>query len=462
MNDIVKLKILNITSDGAGIARTEQGVIFVQRALPGEIVTAKIFERHKDFALAKIIEINQAHPERVKPKCEHYYKCGGCQLQHASYKLQLELKAMIVRDAMIRLGGFDADLFKDLNCTASPNSWGYRNKAAFPVQAMQGVKQKQKFITGFYRAGTHRIEPIKNCPVNAEALNKIYESILKGLNDLQLDGYNEADNTGKLRHIIMRTGINTGQNLLSFVINGKLSAKAVKSLIALGNKTSPDTITLNHNSRPGNTILGNHTESLTGNGIIAERLDNYTLNFDTASFFQVNTLQAENLFKYASSLVLGCKPCGDEHKDINILELYSGVGSLTCYLAGLSPDIKVTSIEDWRGAVKMAERNLKLNNLGGKVSALCGKSEELINDLELRDYDAVVMDPPRDGCNRAVLNAIHDMNIKKIIYVSCNPATLARDCKILAGFNYKLKSLRAFDMFPQTAHVESVALMELE
>lgn len=457
MNNILKLKITGITSDGDGIARSEtHGIIFVSRALPGEIITAKIFERHKDFALAKIIEINQAHPERVTPKCEHYYKCGGCQLQHASYNLQLKLKAMIVKDAMTRLGGFDANLFENLECVASPKEFGYRNKAAFPVQAAQNLNHKnQKLVTGFYRAGTHRIEPVKNCPVNDDALNKMYASILGGLNDLNLDGYNEDDNTGKLRHIIMRTGkprraeIDTQQNLLSFVINGKLSAKSIKSLIALGNKTKPDTITINHNSRPGNTILGNHTESITGKGIISEKLDKYTLNFDTTSFFQVNTLQAENLFKYAASLVDGAK---------SILELYSGVGSLTCYLADKSEH--VTSIEEWRSAVKMAERNLKLNNLGDRVNALCGKSEELIEDLELRNYDAVVLDPPRDGCNRAVLNAIKDMNINKIVYVSCNPATLARDCKILRNFNYNLKSIKAFDMFPQTAHVETVAMLE--
>ena len=173
------------------------------------------------------------------------------------------------------------------------------------------------------------------------------------------------------------------------------------------------------------------------------------MNFDTTSFFQVNTLQAENLFKYASSLVDGAE---------SILELYSGVGSLTCYLADKSEN--VTSIEDWRSAVKMAKRNLRLNNLGDRVNALCGKSEELIEDLELRNYDAVVLDPPRDGCNRAVLNAIKDMNINKIVYVSCNPATLARDCKILRNFNYNLKSIKAFDMFPQTAHVETVAMLE--
>ena len=451
MNNILKLKITGITSDGDGIARSEtHGVIFVSRALPGEIITAKIFDQHKDFALAKIIEINQAHPERVTPKCEHYYKCGGCQLQHASYNLQLKLKAMIVKDAMTRLGGFNDFNFENLECVASPKEFGYRNKAAFPVQAAPASNRKnQKLVTGFYRAGTHRIEPIKTCPVNDDALNEMYQSILGGLNDLNLDGYKEEDNTGKLRHIIMRTGQHTKQNLLSFVINGKLSAKAIKSLIALGNKTKPDTITINHNSRPGNTILGNHTESITGNGIIAEQLDKYTLNFDTTSFFQVNTLQAENLFKYASSLVDGAE---------SILELYSGVGSLTCYLADKSEN--VTSIEDWRSAVKMAKRNLRLNNLGDRVNALCGKSEELIEDLELRNYDAVVLDPPRDGCNRAVLNAIKDMNINKIVYVSCNPATLARDCKILRNFNYNLKSIKAFDMFPQTAHVETVAMLE--
>lgn len=441
--EILTLTITGINSEGAGISRTESGVVFVHGALPGEKVRAEIVARKKDFTVADVTSIIESSHGRVIPKCKYYGRCGGCQLQHADYGLQLQLKAGIVRDAMTRLGGFSQEIFDGLECEPSPKFWGYRNKAAFPVQSFNG-----RIVTGFYRAGTHRLEFIRSCPVNAKRLNEIYSKILDGLNQnhYPFDGYNEQTNTGKLRHIVTRTGINTGESLLSFVINGKLSAKSVKALASLGNLARPNTLTLNHNSKPGNVILGNYTENLTGTGLISERLGKFLLTFGTASFFQVNTGQAEKLFSYASSMAGGAK---------NILELYSGAGALTCFLAEGAKNI--SSVEEFRPAVKIAVKNLAANNFGN-VRAFCGKSEDVIADL--RDsYDAVVLDPPRDGCERSVIEAVNDFGVKRVVYVSCNPATLARDCKILAGHGYELESVRAFDMFPQTAHVESVAVM---
>ena len=441
-NEILELNITALSTDAAGIARTSKGVIFVHGALPGETVKAEIVMRKKDFSVADVVEIIKPSPDRIKPKCKYYGHCGGCQLQHADYDAQLKLKADIVRDAMTRIGGFNPEIFRDLICEPSPKSWAYRNKAAFPVQGF-----KNKIITGFYRAGTHRLELIRYCPVNAEKLNEIYRKLLDGLENpkikLPFDGYNEQTNKGKLRHIIARTGINTGESLLSFVINGKLSDRAVKSLISLGISARPDTITINYNSKPGNVILGIHTENLTGSGLISERLGNYKLMFDTTSFFQVNTGQAEKLFSYAANLAAGYE---------NILELYSGTGSLTCYLAENAKH--VTSIEEWRSAVRTAAKNLSSNNFNN-VDTLCGRSEEIIDDIH-ENYDAVVLDPPRNGCERSVIETIVKKNIRKVIYVSCNPATLARDCKILSEHGYKIASAKSFDMFPQTAHVETV------
>ncbi|MBR1657055.1 MAG: 23S rRNA (uracil(1939)-C(5))-methyltransferase RlmD [Synergistaceae bacterium] len=440
---VIPLEVTGISSDGSGIARTESGVVFVQGALPGEKVKARIVARKKDFMIADTVSVEEASEGRAVPKCKYYGRCGGCQLQHADYKTQLKLKANLVKDAMIRIGGFGHENFEGLECEASPEFWGYRNKAAFPVQGLNG-----RIVTGFYRAGTHRLEFIRTCPVNAKRLNEMYGKILDGLegNRYPFDGYDEAKHTGKLRHIITRTGINTGESLLSFVINGRLSAKSVKSLVSLGSSARPDTLTLNHNSKPGNVILGTYTENLTGSGLITERLGKYRLMFDTASFFQVNTGQAEKLFEYASSRAEGAK---------NILELYSGTGSLTCWLAEKAES--VTSVEEWRGAVKMAAKNLEANNFAN-VRALCGRSEDVIGELK-DEYDAVVLDPPRDGCDRAVIEAVSEFGVKRVIYVSCNPATLARDCKILSGKGYRLESVRAFDMFPQTAHVETVCLL---
>ena len=442
-NERITLEVSALSSDGTGISRTDRGIIFVQGGLPGEIVRAEIVSRKKDFMIADTLSVERPSPDRVIPKCKYYGKCGGCQLQHTSYDSQLRLKAELVRDAMIRIGGFERDKFAGLECEASPSSWGYRNKAAFPVQTLRG-----RIITGFYRAGTHRLELIRTCPVNAERINFMYSKILDVLdqNALTLTGYDERTNTGKLRHIITRTGINTGDSLISFVINGKLSAKGVKSLISLGSASRPSTITMNHNSKPGNVILGTYTENITGSGLITERLGKYKFMFGTSSFFQVNTGQAEKLFAYASS------QAGDAK---NILELYSGTGSLTCYLADKAKSI--TSIEEFRGAVLMAMKNLRSNGFDN-VRTLCGRSEEVIADLKDK-YDCVVLDPPRDGCARPVIDAVNEFGVKKIVYVSCNPATLARDCKIFSSYGYNLVSIKSFDMFPQTAHVESVAVL---
>ena len=441
--EILTLTVSGINSSGDGISRTESGVVFVHGALPGEKVRGKIVARKKDFAVADTVSVIEASAGRVIPRCKYYGRCGGCQLQHADYGLQLQLKAGIVRDAMTRIGGFSPEIFAGLKCEPSPEIWHYRNKAAFPVQDSNG-----RIITGFYRAGTHRLELIRNCPVNAKRISEIYSRILDGLtqNHYPFDGYNESNHTGKLRHIITRTGINTGESLLSFVINGKMSAKSVKALASLGNLARPDTLTVNHNSKPGNVILGNYTETLTGSGVISERLGNFLLTFGTGSFFQVNTGQAEKLFTYAANMAEGSR---------NILELYSGAVALTCFLAGNAEN--VASVEEYKPAVKMAVKNLEANNFGN-VRTFCGRSEDVIADM--RDsYDAVVLDPPRDGCDRAVIEAVNNFGVKRVVYVSCNPATLARDCKILAGHGYELESVRAFDMFPQTAHVETVAVM---
>ncbi|NLL36700.1 MAG: 23S rRNA (uracil(1939)-C(5))-methyltransferase RlmD [Fretibacterium sp.] len=435
------LTIDAFSSDGSGIARTEEhGVIFVKGALPGETVEAEMYSRRRDFSLARTLQVLSPTPGRVEPSCPVYGSCGACQLQHASYELQLELKAGVVRDALIRIGGFEVG---PLTCTASPDIWGYRNKASFPIQAVRG-----RPTAGFYQANTHRLIPLDTCPVNARPLNDIYQAVQTRLADLPLYAYDERKHKGELRHLVIRAGLRTEENLLSFVINGRLSAKQVKALAAVSRfLPRSTTLTLNHNSKPGNVILGARTEALVGDGLLSEHLDDWTLTFDTTSFFQVNTKQAEQLYRHVRESVRGA----DE-----ILELYSGVGSLTCYLA---MEGRVTAIEEWRSAVKMAERNMAANGL--EATLLCGRAEDLVEGLKEK-YDCVVLDPPRGGCDRSVIDAIASLKIPRVVYVSCNPATLARDARILAEHGYRLNSVQAFDMFPQTVHVETAVLMSIK
>jgi len=446
----VELTIEKMSSDGNGIARTGEGVIFVSGALPGEVVEAEISQRKRDFALARVTRVIQPNPKRITPACPSFGTCGGCQLQHASYGLQLEIKADIVRDALTRIGGFTSTAVlgaanvQRVKCEPSPSQWGYRNKAAFPVRKIKG-----KPTAGYYEAGSHRLALLRSCPVNAAPLNSLFTAIQGELPSLYLGVYDEREHKGALRHIVLRAGIYTGQTLASLVVNGRLSAKNMNSIAglcrALKNVT---TFTLNHNSRPGNTILGDRTEAIKGDGCISEKLDEWTLRYDTSSFFQVNTDQAIAIYRHVRDLASAGKA-----KDV--LELYSGVGSLTCYLARAE---QLTAVEEWRSATGLMSKNLESNGLTN-VMVINGKAEDVMTRLS-GPHDLLVMDPPRSGCERPVLDRIIKMKINRVIYVSCNPATLARDAKVLKEAGYTLKSVRAFDMFPQTVHVETVVLME--
>lgn len=437
--ETVVLKIEKLSSDGSGIARTDEGVFFAEGALPGERVVAEIVRRKKDFTLSRTVRILEPSPGRIEPRCPVFGLCGGCQLQHASYPFQLELKASIVRDALTRIGGFEPPEFE---CVPSPRQWAYRNKGSFPIKKIKG-----KPTAGFYQAGSHKLVRIDSCPVNAGPLNRLFAIMQTELPKLPLDAYDERQHQGALRHLVLRAGLNTGQTLVSLVINGRLDARAMNSIAGLSRPLKDiAALTLNHNSRPGNVILGDRTEALKGDGTITERLNDRTFVFDTSSFFQVNTDQAEHLYAYVGELAQG----------ENALELYSGVGSLTCWLSHLN---SVKAVEEWSSAVEFMKKNLALNGVTN-VTPLQGKAEERIAELD--GYDLVVMDPPRTGCERAVLDRIAEVRPRRVVYVSCNPSTLARDAKILRTAGYALKSVRAFDMFPQTVHVETVALLELE
>ena len=447
----MELTVEKISSDGRGIARTCDGVIFVSGALPGEVAEAEVVERKRDFAFARIRRLIQANPRRAAPICAVYGTCGGCQLQHASYELQLEIKADVVRDALSRIGGFELDCnLSSLVCQPSPQLWGYRNKASFPVRKIKG-----KPTAGFYEANSHRVTLFENCPVNAVPLNELFYIMQSELPGLQLDVYNEREHKGALRHIILRAGIHTGQTLVSLVLNGRLNARNMKRIIQLSRHLkNATTFTINHNSRPGNVILGDRTETIKGDGLISEHLDDWLLRYDTSSFFQINTDQACTLYRHAQNLARA-------GKNSNILELYSGVGSLTCYLSEAN---SLIAVEEWGRAADLMEQNLKDNGIRN-VRVSKGKADELMAGLSVKDdipgpYDLVVLDPPRSGCERAVLERIMELGIGRVIYVSCNPATLARDAKILKEGKYALKSVQAFDMFPQTVHVETVVLME--
>ncbi|GHS89325.1 23S rRNA (uracil-5-)-methyltransferase RumA [Synergistales bacterium] len=375
-----------------------------------------------------------------------------------------------MKDALTRIGGVDSADLPNIECVASPERWGYRNKASFPIRKISG-----RPTAGYYAENSHYLIPLKTCPVNAAPINRLFEIVQREMPNLNIDAYDERTENGPnrnaplssggsahrasgLRHLILRNGTNTAQTLLSFVVAGRLDAQKMKNITSLGYLLRKEltTLTLNHNSRPGNTIHGDRTEILSGDGMIEERLDTFTLAYDTTSFFQINTKQAVQLYRYVAGVAR-------ESGASNILELYSGVGSLTCFLCGKNArPPRLLAVEDWTPAVVLMEDNLERNGITG-VDIEPGKAENVISTMELErdtDYDMVILDPPRAGCDGAVLNGILKLAPRRVVYVSCSPSTLARDVKILRGGGYGLKSIKAFDMFPQTLHVETVVLLE--
>ncbi len=436
-----------VNSAGQGIGRVNDGrTIFIEGALPGEHVIAAVQQEKKNYIKARVERVIEANSQRREPPCKWYRSCGGCQLQHADYELQCRIKSMLASDALRRIGGFDLD--GEIPCVPSKNEWRYRNKASFPVRS-RGTNG----TIGFFKNGSHEIVPIDRCPVIGDRANKLYATIKYMIEHGQFCCYDEKKNTGWLRHVIIRSARDCEELLLVLVVAAKPQGEALSSLEDLYDhlKASfPELrgLVLNINPDEGNVIVGKETMLVKGEDLLTERLGRYELDYDGTSFFQANAAQASEMFEYAASLVEGQ----------NLLELYCGVGALTVFLARKAAHIK--AVEIWPSAVELAGKNGKFNEIED-LEVLEGAAEKLDLHELLNGIDCVVVDPPRTGCEKNVIEAIASSAVKRVLYVSCNPATLARDAAFLrdAGFTLDTKSLKVFDMFPQTCHVETVALL---
>ena len=444
----VFLRTEKISSDGSGIARTPEGlVIFVPGALPGEAMRATVSLRKKEYAIAVPDELLESHPLRQQPFCPVFSSCGGCQLQHAAYALQLELKRAIVQDCFERIYKKKSFLLVP-SCIPSPEQTGYRNKTSLPVRNRDG-----KFVMGYFSRRSHDIVPITNCPVAARHINNAFSAISGTLSTLGLAPYDEKNGKGILRHAIFRQSMENNDILVSLVLAETLSSRKKtvleRDVLPALQKALPSfrSLTLNINPARSNVIVGPKTEVLFGDGLLEESLASFRFEYDTTAFFQVNSRQARFLYEYVADAA--CLT-GNER----VLELFSGIGSLTSFLASRS--LHVTAVEEWDSAVRMMRSNLSRNGVGEKTTVFAGAVENVAPSLE-GTFDVVVLDPPRTGCDATVLQKVLSLNPQRIIYVSCNPATLARDAGILTDGGFVLDNLACFDMFPQTVHVESVA-----
>lgn len=442
-NDIITLEITAMSSEGSGIGRYEGLAVFVPLSAIGDILKVKILKVKSSCAFGKVEEIIAPSASRVKPVCPVFSKCGGCVFHHISYEAELEIKKQRVEDAVIRIGKQD---IKAGPIVSDGKSASYRNKAQFPVSEDGSV--------GFYANHSHRIIPCTHCDLQPTEFSLICDIFKDWMSKSGNTSYDEQTGTGLVRHLYIRKATVTGEIMVCLVINGD-GVKGIdefedKLLIALG--TQFKTLVLNINKSKTNVILADKCVNIYGDGYIYDKLCGVDIRIAPLSFYQVNHDMAENLYRKVKEYA---KP-----KDKTVLDLYCGAGTIGLSLADEAK--KVIGVEIIPEAVNDAKFNAK-NGAITNAEFICDDAAGAARTLNKKGLkpDIIVVDPPRKGCSEELLNTIaKDFSPERLVYVSCDPATLARDIKILSSLGYKLKEYTPFDLFPRTAHVETVALLE--
>lgn len=468
-NDEYVLDITDLGTDGAGICHIEGFAVFVKDTVPGDYVRIKVIKVKKNFGYGKLMEIIKPSKDRVEPKCPVARQCGGCQLQHLSYEKQLEYKQNKVKNCLERIGGCKNFTIEPILAMDTP--YYYRNKAQFPV----GKTKDGKLAVGFYAGRTHSIIDTRTCCIQAEINEKLMELVREFLEKYQIPPYDEESHTGLVRHILTRAGFATKELMVCLVINGDklpyeqelirmLTQKEWKTLTS-GNHKEKDisistseiwnitSIVLNINKEKTNVILGKNCVLLWGREYITDSIGENTYRISPLSFYQVNPIQTKKLYDLALEFA------GLTGKEI-VWDLYCGTGTISLFLARQAK--KVYGIEIVSQAIEDAKENAVRNGIEN-AEFICGAAELILPEWYKKNPDTkadiVVLDPPRKGCDEKLLMTIISMKVEKIVYVSCDPATLSRDVGILEKHGYCLKRVRTCDMFGNSVHVESVVLM---
>lgn len=439
-------------SAGEGVGTLPNGMkVFVEGPLPGELVRIQLKKVKKTYALGQIVKILQASPDRIEPDCPVYRKCGGCQVMHLNYPAQLREKTQRVKDAFERIGGFSE--LEVPECIPSRQQFNYRNKIQLPVSGTS-----DDFRLGLYARGTHDVIRVENCITQTKVGNEILAQIQNTLSHSKIDPYDEKTGKGILRHVVIRSIQAQGKAIVILVTTGQKSRDIkvlARSIQMTHEKISA--VYENLNLRRDNVIMGEDFRLLAGeeknsseSGALQGEILGLNFQISPASFFQINTAQAENIYP----LALDWCALDADPSDKTILDAYCGVGVMTLLAAQrFKQAVGIECVED---AIENAEANSKLNNIKNADFVL-GRVENCMDDVPVPD--AIILNPPRAGCQRSVLDSILEKDIPNIVYISCNPATQARDAKILADGGYKLDRMQPLDMFPQTMHVENVIRM---
>ncbi|MDK0538481.1 23S rRNA (uracil(1939)-C(5))-methyltransferase RlmD [Clostridium perfringens] len=435
--------------EGEGIAKIDNKYpIFIEGALKGEKVKVRIVKVNKNFAYGKLMEVLDASEERVNPPCAIYKRCGGCKLQHASYKAQLDFKWDRVKDCVSKIGKLDPSIVK--YPLGMENPWRYRNKVQLPIGLINGEVK-----IGFFAPRSHDIIDMESCLIQDEIGDKVVKLTREWIEKFNIRPYNvdgEYDEKGIVRHIMIRRGFTTNEVMVVLVTNGeKLPHKEEFVDLMVKNIPGIKSIIQNINSKKTNVILGLESKTLWGEDTISDYIGDFRFNISPLSFFQVNPTQTEVLYGKALEYA---NLTGNEE----VFDAYCGTGTITLFLSQKAK--KVYGVEIIPQAIDNAWINAKENKVEN-VEFFVGESEVVIPDLINKGVkaDVVVVDPPRKGCDKKLLDAITNIDAKKIVYVSCDPSTLGRDLKVLEENGYKTLEVQPVDMFPNTAHIENVALL---
>ncbi len=473
-NDIVTVKIEDIGTEGEGIGKLEGFTLFVKDAVMGDVVEARLVKVKKNYAYARLEKVLTSSPLRVKPVCPYHKQCGGCQIQAMSYEAQLQFKENKVKNNLVRIGGFDQLFIESVMepVVGMEQPWHYRNKAQFPV----GTDKDGRIITGFYAGRTHSIIANTDCALGVEENEPILQKVLAYMQNEKVSAYDETTGQGLVRHILIRKGFTSGEIMVCLVINGKSLPKEDRLVSTLREIPGMTSIWLNYNTKNTNVIMGTEGRVLWGQNTITDvihrrsieeinsgkdclRYDSkenapqgITFAISPLSFYQVNPIQTEKLYSLALEYA---GLTGEE----TVWDLYCGIGTISLFMAQCAKEVH--GVEIVPQAIEDARKNAERNHIEN-ATFYVGKAEEVLPRLYEEEHifaDVICVDPPRKGCDEACLNTIIKMAPKRIVYVSCDSATLARDLKYLCENGYEIKKVRAVDQFGQTVHTETVVLL---
>lgn len=491
-NDVIELTIEDMSVNGEGIGKNDGMAFFVKDAIVGDKILARVTKLKKTYGYARVEEVLQASKHRIEPRCELHKRCGGCQIQVMDYKAQLVFKEKMVHNNLLRLGGFTEEKIAAVlePIVGMEDPFRYRNKAQFPI----GKDKNGKITAGFYAARSHNIIPVSDCQLGVVQNKEVLDAVISYMEENQIEPYDEIKGTGVVRHVLIRYGFTSKEIMVCVIINNKslpVSEKLIEKLAVIEGMTS---ISYNVNMKNTNVILGDVTKCIWGKAYIKDyihlrqcgkdnlglekREDEFALT-DTSiayhispqSFYQVNPGQTEKLYSLALQYA---NLTGKE----SVWDLYCGIGTISLFLAGKAG--KVYGVEIVPQAIEDAKSNAKLNNIQN-TEFFVGKAEEVLPEFyeknsqssedkpakvnsgegEMVHPDVIVVDPPRKGCDEKCLETMIKMKPERIVYVSCDSATLARDLKYLCENGYELKRVRAVDQFGHTTHVEIVCLLEM-